>query len=545
LLAPLTGPRNSEKIFLPLKKISALHLILALSIVLFVLGVWWGLPDGRGWAPDEITPSMVVDGLRQLFSNGWFGRYPPAHFYLLSLLYAPLLILHKMRALDLRQLSNYAILFYIGRVLSVLMGTGLVYFVYKTAREIFDRRAALAAALIAALTVPLEYYAKMVNLDVPYLFWFAASLYFYVRILKAGRLKDYLLFAAAAVFAVCTKDQAYGLYLLAPLPMIYFEAARKRRAFPGRTWIRSLWDKKYLWTALFGTGVFALLHNFAFNFQGFRRHLTLITGGASETYRIYPRSLSGELQLLGLTVRQIRGSLGWALFILCLAGLAAVLVRRKESPILRSLAVFALSYYLFYIALILFNCDRYNLPICLILSFFGGRAVGAIRDAGGGRFRAAKITLLAAVFASSALYSLSVDILMVADSRYGVERWMAQNIPAEAVVGLAGPGEYAPRQNSFHWVSIPLSLPEFEKGPKPDYVVFATAYSEAFPEGTPERAFFAGFASGGDRFKLVLRSKTALPWLFVRYRNTGTNVDAINPEIQVYKRSVPVRERRP
>jgi len=29
----------------------------------------------------------------------------------------------------------------------------------------------------------------MVNLDVPYLFWFTASLFFYVRILKTARLK--------------------------------------------------------------------------------------------------------------------------------------------------------------------------------------------------------------------------------------------------------------------------------------------------------------------------------------------------------------------
>ena len=530
---------------MPLKKIPALQLILVLSAVLFAAGIWWGLPDGRGWAPDELTPSIVVDGLRQLFSHGWFGRYPPFHFYLLSLLYAPLLILHKLHVLDLRQLSNYTVLFYIGRVLSVLMGTGLVYFIYRTGREIFDRRAALGAALIAALTVPLEYYAKMVNLDVPYLFWFSWSLYFYVRILKTGRLKYYLLFAAAAVVTVCTKDQAYGLFLLAPLPVVYFDARRKRRAAPNLSWGRSLWEGKYLWAVLLGTGLFALLHNFAFNFQGFLRHVALITGGASEGYRVFPRTLSGEIQLLGLTLRQIRGSLGWPLFFICVAGLVLARARKKENPILRMLPVFGLSYYLFYIALILFNCDRYNLPLCLILSFFGGWAISAIWDAAGGRFRAAKAAMLAIVFVFGALSSLSVDALMIADSRYGVERWMAKNIPAEAVIGLAGPGEYAPRQNSFHWVSLPLSLPEFQKNPKPDYIIFASAYSQAFAVGTPERQFFSGFAAAGDKYELVLRSTTDLPWLLVRYRNAGTNVDTINPEIQVYRRSGPVRERRP
>jgi 4-amino-4-deoxy-L-arabinose transferase-like glycosyltransferase len=541
----LTDALNLEKICLPLKKIPALQLILAMSLVLFLAGIWWGLPDQRGWAPDELTPSIVVDGLQQHFSNGWFGRYPPFHFYLLSLVYGPFLLLHKLRVLDLRLLSNYAILFYVGRLLSVLMGTGVVYLVYRTGREILDRRAALGAALIAALTVPLEYYAKMVNLDVPYLFWFAWSLYFFVRILKTGRLKYYLLFAATAVIAVCTKDQAYGLYVLAPLPVILFDWRQKRLSTPGLSLGRSLLDGKYLYAVLLGTGLFTLIHNLIFNLQGFRRHVTLIMGGASESYRIFPRSLTGEIKLLGLTAQQIQGSLGWPFFLLCAAGLVMVLFRKKEDPILRTLPIFALSYYMFYIAIILYNYDRFNLPICLILAFFGGRAISALWGAAGGKFRVIKALVLAIVVAYSLLYSASLDVFMIADSRYAVERWMRENIPPKAVIGLAGPGEYAPRLNANNWFYLPLSLPEFQKGRKPDYIVFASTYSRAFPDGSPEQRFFSGFATAGEKYDLVLRSKTDLPWLPVRYRNVGTNFDAINIEIQIYRRSGLIKERRP
>ena len=315
-----------------MKKISALHLILALSFLLFLAGVWWGLPDARGWAPDELTPSNVVDGLRQGFSHGWADRYPPFHFYLLSVLYGPLLVLHKLHVLDLRQLSNYTILFALGRLLSVLMGTAIIYFIYRTGREIMDRTAALAAAALAALIVPLEYYAKTVNLDVPYLFWFSASLLIYVRILKAHRLKDYVLFAAAAVLAIVTKDQAYGLYLLAPVPVILADWKRKRASHPGLSLPRSLLDRAYLAAVATAVGLFVLVHNFAFNFQGFLRHIAIITGGASESYRMFPRTILGETQLLGLTLRQIQGSFGWPAFLLCVGGLAAVLVRERKAP---------------------------------------------------------------------------------------------------------------------------------------------------------------------------------------------------------------------
>ena len=46
---------------------------------------------------------------------------------------------------------------------------------------------------------------------------------------------------------------------------------------------------------------------------------------------------------------------------------------RPRNPALLALPVFGLSYYVFYIAIIRYNYDRFNLPLCVLLSFFGGR----------------------------------------------------------------------------------------------------------------------------------------------------------------------------
>jgi hypothetical protein len=516
------------------KKVSALHLILALSFVLFAVGIWWGLPNYRTWAPDEIVPTRVVDGLRQFFSNGWYDQYPPFHFYLLSLVYAPFLLLHKLHVLDLRQLSSYTILFYLGRLLSVVMGTAVVYLVYRCGREIFDRRAALGAALITALIVPFEYYAKTINLDVPYLFWFVWSLFFLIRIMKTQRLKYYLLFAATAAIAVCTKDQAYGLYLLVPLPIIYFGWKHKRQSDPHLSLVRSLFDRKYLYSLLTAAGFFFILHNIAFNLQGFHRHFDLITGSASQDFKIFAPTLSGQVQLLGLTLRQIQGSLGWPLFLVCGAGLVLSLLEKRKSPLLLFLLVPAVSYYAFYIGLILYNYDRFNIPICIVLSFFGGRIVSLLMEPGRGSSKA-KTALAVLVFGYSFFYSCSVDVLMVADSRYSVERWMKRNIPSEALIGVASPLEYSPRLTGFHGEFLPLPLEGFPQDRRPDFVIFATAYSLASAEGTPEGQFFSEFDKPGGKYQLVLRYKTELPWLAIKYRNVGTNIDAVNPEIQIHK----------
>jgi 4-amino-4-deoxy-L-arabinose transferase-like glycosyltransferase len=521
-----------------MKRISALHLILALTLTLAVLGIWWGLPDYRGWAPDELVPSRVADAMRVYFSNGWYDRYPPFHYYLLGLLYTPFLLLHSLHVIDLHQLPAFTVLFYIGRLLSVAMGTGVIYFVYRAGRELFDRRASLFAALIAALVVPFEYYAKMVNLDVPYLFWFAVSLYFYVRLLKGQRLKDYLLFTAAAVVAVCTKDQAFGLYVLSPLPAVILNWKHRRQADPRLSLVRSLADRKYLYSVLTGVGLFAVLQNFAFNFRGFLGHVALIRGPASVPFRMFDTTVSGRARLLSLTVHQIQGSLGWPLFLICAVGLAAALLQRTKDPLLLSFLVFALSYYVFYISLIGYNFDRFNLPICLVLAFFGGSLISRFLVAPTGS-RTAKIALLAVVFAISFLYSLSVDVLMIADSRYAVEGWIGKNIPPESTIGALGPAEYLPRLFGRRVTGLEPSPEIFRMASRPDYLIFPTLYGRSFPVGSAAHRFFSSLAEPGEGYRLVLRRQTRLPWLVIRYHGTGTNMSLVNPEIQVYRRTGP------
>lgn len=526
------------------KKISALHIILAVSFFLSIVGIWWGLPSMTGWAPDEIFPSRVLNGLLSLYSNGWHDKYPPVHFYLLGLLYAPFYLLHALRVLDLRELSSYTVLFYIGRLLSVAMGMGIVFFVYKTGKEIFDRRAALWAALIAALVDPFAYYAKITNADVPYVFWFVLSLLFFIRILKTRQRKYYLLFTAAAVLSVCTKDQAYGLYVVAPLAVIFSDWRHKRNTIPRLNFLRSLFDRTYLYCFLLAAGLFCIVHNILFNARGFTQHVKLITGPASRDYRMFENTISGQLKLFSLTFRQIINSLGWPFFIVCAAGLLVSLLAKKKNALLLSLLIFSISYYVFYIAVVRYNYDRFNLPHFIVLSFFGGRLISDLTAARPG-YGKIKTGLLALMVIYSFMHSLSVDVLMIADSRYEIEKWMKANIPHEAVIGLATPTEYGPRMDDFHWRSLPLSLPAFKEMPKPDYVILNTDFSGAFAKGSPEYRFFSRFADGIPKYKLVLRHRAALRWLVIKYKNFFTNIDAINPEIQIYKRIGPGTTNRP
>jgi 4-amino-4-deoxy-L-arabinose transferase-like glycosyltransferase len=163
------------------------------------------------------------------FSYGWYERHPPFHFYMLAFLFTPFAVLQQLRMIDILSLPIYTILFYIARLLSVAMGTGAIYIIYLCGREIYDKRAAIFAALIVALVTPFIFYSKTANLDIPYIFWFVLSLFFYIRILKNHETKDYILFTITATLSICTKDQAYGLYILPVIYIIYDNYIFKRK----------------------------------------------------------------------------------------------------------------------------------------------------------------------------------------------------------------------------------------------------------------------------------------------------------------------------
>jgi len=318
-------PENAR----PFPKI--LFLILILSFALNIIGINWGLPSpsSRGWAADEITPVAVMNGMEMKFSNGWSARYPPLHFYVLSLFYLPVYFLNALKILTVPGLPMNTIFFIIGRLISVFMGTFIVFMVYLCGCEIIDKKSALFASIITALTPPFLYYSKTSNVDIPYIFWFMIALYFFIRILKYHRTYDYIFFSITAVFSICTKDQAYGLLILIPFIIIYSYHRHNRAHGKPNNWVKSLFNKKTISALILGTSLFALIHNFIFNFQGFKKHLLLIIGPAKGE-RIFSGSILGFINMSIHTIKQLNFILGWPILIICILGFIYALTRKKK-----------------------------------------------------------------------------------------------------------------------------------------------------------------------------------------------------------------------
>jgi PA14 domain/Dolichyl-phosphate-mannose-protein mannosyltransferase len=485
----------------------ALRWVLVASFILNAVGIWWGLPGGS-WPPDELTPTLVLGAAARWFTHGWFDRYPPFHFYVLTAAFSPLMLLEHLGRVDLSTAMPYAVLSLISRLVSLAAGMGTLIAVYLTGSQAFGRRAAVFATAMFALVTPFVYYAKTANLDVPYLFWFGLSMVFYLRVLDRLALHDFISLAVCATLAICTKDQAYGLFLLMPLAIVERLWRAHRSAGRRSPLIGALLDPRVVWAAVVALGLFVVLHNLVFNASGFREHVRLITGPASETYRDFEPTLAGRVALLRLSVRIVLQAWGWPMCVVSVAGLVLAIASPAQRRVAAWLALPVVSYYAAFIDVVLYNYDRFMLPVCLVLSLFGGLAFDrflTVTTASTWR----RVCVCGA-FACTLLYAAMVDVVMLRDSRYTVEQWLRAHVTAADVVGYVFPQQYYPRLEPFNTTTISSST-ELQQQ-QPTYYVLNADYARAEPTDSPIGQLIAGLQGGRLGYRLAFRYRHPSPW---------------------------------
>jgi hypothetical protein len=521
----------------------ALAWIIGGSLLLNLTGLWWGLPGGS-WAPDEIVPWVVLDGASRHFSHGWFAGYLPFHFYVLTAAFSPMLLLDWLGRVDLNSPLAYATLPVIARLVTVAAGVGTLFAVYACGARTFGSRAGLFAAAMLATVTPFLYYAKTSNVDVPSLFWFSLSLLFYLRALDKLLLTDVVGFAVCGMLSILTKDPAYGLYLLPPFVIVYRIWRLNRDAGVPHPLMRAVLDRRLVIAALATAVLFVACTNLIFNWRGFMEHVRFVTGGGSQNYRAFEPTIAGRAALFWTTLDLIRVAWGWPLFLVSLAGVCvAALTRSNWRPALW-LAVPAVSYYIGFINFVLFSYDRFVLPICLVLSLFGGLALDRWLTASR-RARPWFLVGVSAVFAYTLLYAAMVDYVMIRDSRYSVERWLAAHVGRHDLVGWVFPMQYYPRLETFDNTEI-TSVDQLERD-RPVYYVLNADYARAEPPDTPIGRLIAGLQGGSVGYDLVFRYRRASPWPWLPAAHRDlvgprteklitSSLRHINPSYEVFKR---------
>jgi hypothetical protein len=506
--------------------------ILALAACLYGAGIWWNLFSLESWAPDELRPDAIRTAVEFGFRRGWSSIYPAFHFGLLAIVTGPFHVLAAAGAIDLDDLRVDSAMLLVSRAASTVMAIGLVATVMGLARRISERAAILAGLAVLAI-LPMAYYAKTANVDVPCAFWIVLSMAFYLRARETAATRDLLGFVLCGAASISTKDQAYGFYVL-PALFLVISSLRSSR-LPVTSGVPSI-AQLVVMTTVFLIAI-AVGDDVLLNWKGFVDHVNIITGQGSTPFRIFPNTAAGQLQMAGAALAQMAQAMSWPLF-LGAAAAACAAWRRRVTLVSRLLLPIA-SYYLSVIAVIGYHYDRFFLaPLALLAVAFGWGADAWLTS---GRLHALARLSIGVTLLYGLLRVAGLDAIMIRDSRYVVEGWLLEHAPPGAII--AASPEYPPRRAKVFWIGMPEDLDALA-AVHPDFIVVNTVFTSRQEPGSPRAAFLDALSSGRTPYRRVLQFRTQVPWspLGLEARFTAarddpfSNLAKINPLVEVYAR---------
>lgn len=296
-----------------------------------------------------------------------------------------------------------------------------------------------------------------------------------------------------------------------------------------------------LWTGLVAfLATFAVAYNLVFNLTGFRSHVDLLLGPASQRYRMYDNSLAGHVAMAATALDLLPWCLGWPAFLACVGGVLLLVLRRATLP-LAGLSVPIVSYYAFVVSVVGYHYDRFFLGLCLSLAIVSGYALAWVH----GRYRQAGAFLARGVLAFSIVNGASVPVLMWADSRYYVERWLAERYPRGDYGAFIGRPEYLPRLTRYQVMEVEANSDSLTSWGA-TFLVTNWAFSLRSHGDDVRWQFYLDLKAGRLGYRRVLAHRTRIFTLLgLNHRissaqaNPFTNLNKINPEIRVYERINP------
>jgi hypothetical protein len=519
--------------------------ILFISLGINTIGIGWGLPNSNHtWATDSLQPVTPLAVVKRAFfdekwNSGWFYfKYPLGHPFVLSAVQLPYMAWLWVTGEFQTPQSTYpysfqyperalTVLALLTRVVSVLLGVGVVGLAYVIASLLFGTSAGLVAAVLVTGCYPMVYFAHTANVDVPMLFWMALAVAAALVCADQGSRRAAALAGLAAGMALFTKEQSLGV--LIAVPLVWF--------------LRSHWQGTLQWRAAMkhvataGAAFMAvtiLVGNLWWNPAGFinrwRFLLAILPADIREKYAPYQfylqkptvYSLSGEIEhLLDVAGRVLQG-LTEPVALLCLAGAAWALWRRPRQAVIPLLL--AASYYLFSLRSIATLNVKYTMPLLYVLLILGGAAGGALLDRIGHlphvATRRVAMLLVVVAMGGALLPGIDIDRLMVNDPRYAAEAWLQAHVPAGARVET---------------YQSPTRLPRFTPDVQIVHVPMEERTVELFEERRPGFVVLSSGARVGLTYRKVTDWQPGKP-RFVHWESAQDFFDRLRAEQLGYRR---------
>ncbi|MCZ2078824.1 MAG: hypothetical protein LC130_27985 [Bryobacterales bacterium] len=429
--------------------------IAAITLLLYIPGMWWGLPHvvhpqvPHGWEIDTASGLAVLSELHNLFLQpqpGWYVAYPVFHYLVLGGAYTPYLAFLWLSGGLANPSGVYpygfsdpvrsiAILGLLARFVTLAMVTGIVVCCYRTGRIVWDRATGVMAAAGVLLCVPLVYYGRTGNLDTPVLFWTVLGMVVLARSVKNGlTVKRGLTLGALAAISVATKDQAYAAWLggFAALGVLHWRTPGRQPGF-----LKPL-------AVIAGSGfvVYAMASGLAWNPARFWAHVSFLANFETTFFNVAqlgllrPVTPGGYAQLAIDICGCLMEAMGPVLVTAALVGLP---LTWRGAPFVRILAAMTISHLVLTVFPVRHMQYRYILFAAVALMLPAARVLrlGWLRD---GRTRLAAV--MAGLAGACWLAVMSGDLVyqMLYDARYPAGAWLETAVrPGDRVAFFTSP----------------------------------------------------------------------------------------------------------
>ena len=332
-------------------------------LLLHLFSITWELPHTMPPEPDGISPKTSLDA-RSMMAAETF-KYPPLQYLIVDTL-TPDIDEKGMNQEEIlenrsRRLTQMR---WITASMEYLTALLLLFFSLKILNlALFP---AFGGALAFLLFPPVLYYSQTTNMDIPYTFWFFASVTsaVFAERFHADKRKYILLSLLTGLLiacAFCSKDQIYASYLLPAAGFAFWRFLRYWK------WSAVLLPF-LLWLAAFLIGC-ALIYS-AIGFDTFLPHVKWIVGEGSAPYAEVGNTLAGRLRLLPIQLADLGTVLDFPFLLFLLFSVVFLLSQKKrlteDRPLLlltAALFLFLLSYHLFFCQVVRYTYPRFLLPV--------------------------------------------------------------------------------------------------------------------------------------------------------------------------------------